>query len=98
MSKIQAVARFKIHPGKLVEFRRLSGNCMRLSRDNDPARCVANIFLNADETQCVVCEEYVDAPAQHFENMGAAAIFAIVDMEGEIRGDPGPEPPPSCTA
>lgn len=68
---------------------------MRLAREKDTGTLRYDIFFNADETECVVYEEYVDAAAhmQHFENMGdnAAAIFAIVDMQGEVWGDPGPE-------
>jgi len=92
MSRIQSVARFRIHPGKLDEFKQLSENCMRLAREKDTGTIRYDIFFNADETECVVYEEYVDAAAhvKHFENMGenAAAIFSIVDMEGELWGNP----------
>ncbi len=95
MSKIQAVARFKIHPGKTDEFKRLSENCMRLAREKDPGTIRYDIFFNDDETVAVVYEEYESAEAhmKHFENMGdnAAAIFEIVDMEGELWGNPTPE-------
>lgn len=36
MSRIQSIARFKIHPGKTEEFKRLSANCMKLARAKDP--------------------------------------------------------------
>ena len=95
MSKIQAVARFRIKPGKTGEFKRLSENCMRLAREKDPGTIRYDIFLNDDETEAVVYEEYESAEAHlaHFENMGenAAASFEIVDMEGELWGDPSPE-------
>ncbi len=95
MSRIQAVARFKIKPGKTSEFKRLSENCMRLAREKDPGTIRYDISLNHDETEAVVYEEY-ESPAAHiahFENMGdnAAAIFAIVEMDGELWGDPSPE-------
>lgn len=54
-----------------------------------------DIFLNDDETEAVVYEEYENSEAaiRHFENMGeiAEAIFKIVDMEGEAWGNPSPE-------
>ncbi|WP_298091024.1 putative quinol monooxygenase [uncultured Sphingomonas sp.] len=95
MGKIQAVARFKIKAGKTDEFKRLSEDCMRLAREKDPGTIRYDIFMNDDGTEAVVYEEYdsPEAHLAHFENMGdnAAAIFKIVDMEGELWGDPSPE-------
>ena len=95
MSRIQSIARFKIHPGKIDEFKRLSGNCMELARSKDPGTIRYDVFLNDDETEAVVYEEYEssEAAVKHFENMGdnADAIFKIVDMEGETWGEPNGE-------
>lgn len=95
MGKIQAVARFKIHSGKTDEFKRLSQNCMNLAREKDPGTIRYDVFLNDDETEAVVYEEYESPEAHmaHFKNMGenASAIFKIVDMEGELWGEPSPE-------
>ena len=95
MSRIQSVARFKIHPGKTEEFKRLSANCMELAKANDPGTIRYDVFMNDDETEAVVYEEYEssEAAVKHFENMGdnAAAIFEIVDMEGETWGEPSGE-------
>lgn len=95
MSRVQSVARFRIHPGKLEEFKRLSANCVALAREKDPGTIRYDIFLSDDGTQAVVYEEYASSEAcvRHFENMGenAAAIFAIVDVEGEMWGEPSPE-------
>jgi len=95
MNKIQAVARFKIKPGKTDEFKRLSEKCMELAREKDPGTIRYDIFLNDEETEAVVYEEYEspEAHLKHFENMGenAAAIFEIVDMEGELWGNPSPD-------
>lgn len=35
MNTIQSVARFKIHPGKLDDFKRLAAKCMELAREKD---------------------------------------------------------------
>lgn len=95
MSRVQSVARFRIHPGKSEEFKRLSAECVALARAKDPGTLRYQIFLNADETEAVVYEEYVDSAAcvAHFENMGenAAKIFAIVDGDGLMMGEPSDE-------
>lgn len=92
MSRIQSIARFKIHHGKAEEFKRLSANCVELARAKDPGTIRYDIFLNDEETEAIVYEEYESSEAalKHFENMGvnANAIFEIVDMEGETWGDP----------
>lgn len=95
MSTIQSVARFKIHPGKLEQFKRLSEQCVRLAREKDTGTLRYELFFNADQTECVVHEEYIDSEAciLHFRNMGdtAAAIFTTGDVTGEMWGNPSPE-------
>lgn len=95
MSRIQSIARFKIRPGKIDEFKQLSANCMELARAKDPGTIRYDIFFNDDETEAMVYEEYEssEAAVKHFENMGtnADAIFKIVDMEGETWGEPSGE-------
>ena len=59
MSTIQAVARFKIHPGKLKEFKRFAAQCMQLAREKDTGTLRYELFFNADKTECVVHEDYV---------------------------------------
>jgi quinol monooxygenase YgiN len=92
MNRIQSIGRMKIHPGKLEAFKRLSAECVRLAREKDPGTIRYDIFLNAEGTEAVVYEEYESSEAllAHFANMGenADAIFAIVDMEGELWGEP----------
>ena len=90
MSTLQSVARFKIYPGKLAEFKKLSAECMRLAREKDKGTLRYELFFNEEQTECVVYEEYVDAEAcvDHFKNMGetAAAIFKTGEVSGEIWG------------
>ncbi len=73
---------------------------MALAREMDQGTLRYDIFFNDDESEAVVYEEYESAEAhvQHFENMGenAAALFAIVDMEGEWRENCGGIPARSC--
>lgn len=95
MSTIQGIARFHIHPEKLDEFKRLSAECIRLSREKDIGTLRYELFFNEEQTECIVHEEYVDSNAliQHFNNMAdnAAALFAITDVEGELWGEPNDE-------
>jgi quinol monooxygenase YgiN len=95
MSTIRGVTRFKIHPGKSEEFKRLAARCLQLVREKDTGTLRYELFLNAEETECVLHGEYVDfeASVQHFKNMGDAgmAVFAITEAEYEMWGDPGPE-------
>jgi quinol monooxygenase YgiN len=95
MSTIQSIARFKIHPGKLEEFKRLSAKCVVLAREKDTGTLRYELFFSEDQTECVVYEEYVDSEAsiQHFRNMGetSTAIFKTSDVSGEMWGNPSPE-------
>src|ERR1700761_7603438 len=92
MSSLQSIARFKIHPGKLEEFKNLAKQCLQLVREKDKGTLRYTVFFNEDETECLVYEEYVDSDAsiQHFKNMGgvANAIFKTADVTGEIWGNP----------
>ena len=95
MGTIQGIARFKIQPENLKEFKRLSAECVRLAREKDSGTLRYELFFNDDQTECIVHEEYVDSESliRHFQNMGdnAAELFAITEISGEIWGDPSPE-------
>jgi len=94
MNRIQAVVRLKIHAGKTDEFKRLTENCILLAREKDTGTIRYDIFLNDAATEAVVYEEFEspEAHMEHFKNMGdnISALFAIVDMEGEVWGYPYP--------
>ena len=53
MSEIQGIARQKINPGKLDEFKRLAAECMRVAREKDTGTLQYDFYLNADETECI---------------------------------------------
>ena len=94
-SEIQGIARLKIHPGKLEEYKRLSAKCMELVRTHDTGTLQYETYFNSDETECLVLERYRDSQAllDHFKNMGdtATAIFQITSASGEVCGTPSPE-------
>lgn len=69
MSGIQGIARQRIHPGKLEEFKRLAAECMRSAREKDTGTLPYDFYFNADETECIVYERYRDSAAllEHIE-------------------------------
>jgi quinol monooxygenase YgiN len=56
MSEIQGVARLKFHEGKVEEFKRLSAQVMDIVRAKDTGTLRYEIFLNDDQSECVVYE------------------------------------------
>jgi quinol monooxygenase YgiN len=46
VSTIQSVARFKIHPGKLEEFKRLAAQSTQLAREKDTGTLRYELFFN----------------------------------------------------
>jgi len=88
MSRFQAMVRLKIHRGKLDEFKRIAEESVRLSREKDNGTVRYDIFLNDDETEAVVYEEFVNADdrLEHLTNLGenVGAMLAIVDMSAEV--------------
>lgn len=95
MSELQAVARLKIHEGKLDEFKRLAAKCAELVRTKDTGTLQYELYFNSDETECLVFERYGDSQAllDHLKNMGdtGAAIFQTCSGSGEVCGTASPE-------
>jgi quinol monooxygenase YgiN len=95
MSEIQGIARQKIHPGKLDEFKRLAVECMRSAREKDTGTLQYDFYFNADETECIVYERYRDSAAllEHTRNLGdlMGKVMAICTTTGEVLGEPSPE-------
>ena len=94
VGEIQGIARFKIHEGKLDEFKRLSARCIEVVRAKDTGTLQYDIYLNDDQTEALVHERYRDSEAliEHFENLGdlAAAVLATGSVSGELLGHPTP--------
>ena len=95
MSELQCVARLKIHAGKLGEFERLAATCVELVRTKDKGTLQYELYMNSDNTECLVFERYRDSKAMldHFKNMGEtmAAIFETCTGSGEVCGTPNAE-------
>lgn len=63
MSELQCVARLKMHDGKLDEFMRLAAKCVELVRTKDTGTLQYELYLNSDNTECLVFERYRDSQA-----------------------------------
>jgi quinol monooxygenase YgiN len=90
--ELHSIVRFRFHEGQLDEFKRLSAICLEIVRTKDPGTLQYDTFFNADETECIVLERFVDLDAllQHGVNIGdemMAAIVATGECHGELLGD-----------
>jgi len=95
VSELQGIARFKIHEGKLEEFKRLSAQCMEIVRTNDTGTLQYKSYFNDDQSECIVLERYRDSEAliEHFAHIGdlMEAIVATGSVSGELLGEPSAE-------
>lgn len=90
------IARFRIHEGKLEEFKRLSAEAMEIVKAKDTGTLRYDTYFNDDESECVILEEYRDSQAaiEHAEHLAelSAEVLAIVDVvHGEPLGEPSEE-------
>jgi quinol monooxygenase YgiN len=76
MNSIQGSAFMKIHDGKLNEFKDLCTQIIQAIKASEPDTTQFDLFFNADETECVVREEYRDSAAMivHLGNVGALML------------------------
>lgn len=89
---IMGIARFTFPEGGAEEFKRLSLRCMDIVREQDTGTTRYEIFFNADESEAMVIEEYVDEQAliDHLGHIGPdlmAAVSATGNPHGELLGD-----------
>ena len=96
MGPLLGIARFTFHEGRVEEFKQLSRRCMEIVQERDTGTLRYDIFLNADESEALVVEEYVDTAAlmDHLANIGSelsSAILATASVRGELLGDLGAE-------
>jgi quinol monooxygenase YgiN len=95
MGELIGIARFRFHPGKVEEYKRLSAQAMDIVRAREPETLEYAIYFNEDETEAVVIERFASSEAliEHGRNMGdlSPAVLATATVEGELLGDPNPE-------
>ncbi|HEX3694222.1 MAG TPA: antibiotic biosynthesis monooxygenase [Polyangia bacterium] len=72
MTELQGIGRLKIHDGKLEEFKRVASQFMQVVRTKDTGTLQYELYLNKDQTECLVLERYRDLPAllEHANNVG----------------------------
>jgi quinol monooxygenase YgiN len=92
VSELQGIARFKLHEGKLDEFKRLSAKCMEIVRTKDTGTMQYDIYFNDDQSECIVLERYRDSEAliEHAAHIGGDLMEAIVatgTVSGELLGE-----------
>jgi quinol monooxygenase YgiN len=92
MGELQGIVRFRFHPGKVDEFKRLSAECLEIVKAKDDGTLQYDTFFNADESEAIVLERFRDSDALilHGQNMAPLmdAITATGDVSGELLGDP----------
>jgi quinol monooxygenase YgiN len=105
MGELLGIARFRFHPGKVEEYKRLSAQAMDIVRAKETGTLEYTIYFNEDESEAVVIERFASSEAllEHGANMSeiSPAVLATATVEGELLGDPngeiranltGPEP------
>ena len=93
MNELRGIARFRIHEGKLDEFKRLSAQAMEIVQTKDPGTLQYDTYFNNDESECIVLERFRDSEAliAHAANLSdlSEAILSIVSVvHGELLGEP----------
>jgi len=96
VSELLGIARFRIHEGKLDEYKRLSAQAMEIVRTKDTGTLQYDTYFNDDQSECVVIERYRDSEAalEHAANLAdvSAEVLAMVSVvHGELLGEPSAE-------
>ena len=96
MGELLGIARFKFHEGRREEYLRLSDQATELVRANEPGTLGYDLYLNGDQSECMIVERYRDSEAamQHAANLGHLfdAVLATVSVvHGELLGEPSAE-------
>ena len=95
MSKYRTVAKFRIHPGKAMEFREIAAQCLEAVKAREPGTSVYEWFINESATECIVLETYdgPEALLAHTRNVGALVgkLLKIADCSVDMLADPTPE-------
>lgn len=94
MKEIQITAKFKIHKGKLEDFKKIADDCVVAVAKNEKGKGAIQYdwFFSPDETECSVREIFADSNAvlAHMGNVGEmlGQLLAMSDFELEVYGNP----------
>jgi len=95
VSELVGIARFRFHPGKVEEYKRLCAQAMEIVRAREPDTLEYSIYFNEDESEAVAIERFASSEAllTHGANMSELSplVLATATVEGELLGEPSPE-------
>jgi quinol monooxygenase YgiN len=97
MKEIQITAKFKIHKGKVAEFKKIASDCIVAVGEKEKGKGALQYdwFFSPDNLECVVRETYSDSNAvlAHMGNVGEmlGQLLGMSDFELEIFGNPSEE-------
>jgi quinol monooxygenase YgiN len=96
VSELLGIARFRFLPGKREEYLRLSEEAMEVVRTKDRGTLAYDLYLNADQSECMIIERYRDSEAamEHAANLGhlfADVLATVSIVHGELLGELSPE-------
>ncbi len=95
MDEVKGIARAKIRPGKLEEYKRLCEEAMEIVRTKDTGTLQYEIFFNADESEAMVYERYrdIDAALEHFSHIShlMEPLVATAAVTGELLAERSPK-------
>jgi quinol monooxygenase YgiN len=95
MGELIGIARFRFHPGRVEEYKRLSTQAMDIVRAKESGTLEYSVFFNEDESEAVVFERFASSEAllEHGANMAeiSAKVLETGSVEGELLGEPNDE-------
>ena len=96
MSELLGIARFRFIEGKREEYLRLSEQANAIVEAKDSGTLQYDLFLNDDQTECMIVERYRDSEAamEHVANLGhlfADVLATVSVVHGELLGEPSAE-------
>lgn len=95
MNTVFVVARHRIKPGKLDDFRQIGEAAFGFARDKEPDTHAYRWYFNADQTVCTVIQQYPHAAGlmTHVDNMRLVhrSLDDVCDTSIEIFGNLSPE-------
>ena len=96
MSELLGIARFRFREGRREEYLRLSEQAREIVRTKEPGTLAYDLYLNADQSECMFIERYRDSEAamEHAANLGhkfAAVLDTVTVVHGELLGEPSAE-------
>ncbi|MFT5433142.1 MAG: quinol monooxygenase YgiN [Myxococcota bacterium] len=94
-NQIQYAVTWTIHEGKLEEFKTLAAEASALVESNEPDMLGYHWYLNADEMECTLIEQFPSAEhiLVHLGNVGATLgkLLEVSGIKIDVYGDIGDE-------